>query len=63
MKASNFREREGVVFNGLAEGEYLVQVETISMASLSFHAIKEIAVAHKLFRIVKPTFFTTTVSY
>uniref|UniRef100_A0A0R3S0M2 receptor protein-tyrosine kinase n=1 Tax=Elaeophora elaphi TaxID=1147741 RepID=A0A0R3S0M2_9BILA len=61
VKASNFREREGVVFNGLAEGEYLVQVETISMASLSFHAIKEIAVAHKLFRIVKPTFFTTTV--
>ncbi|CAG9531325.1 unnamed protein product [Cercopithifilaria johnstoni] len=61
VKASNFREREGVVFNGLAEGEYLVQVETISMASLSLYAIKEIAVAHKLFRVVKPTFFTTTV--
>ncbi|VDO30198.1 unnamed protein product [Onchocerca flexuosa] len=61
VKASNFREREGVVFNGLAEGEYLVQIETISMASLSFHAIKEIAVAHKLFKIVKPTFFTTTI--
>ncbi|KAM3724039.1 Insulin-like receptor [Dirofilaria immitis] len=61
VKASNFRERDGVVFSGLAEGEYLVQVETISMASLSFHAIKEIAVAHKLFRIVKPTVFTTTV--
>uniref|UniRef100_A0A915PX02 receptor protein-tyrosine kinase n=1 Tax=Setaria digitata TaxID=48799 RepID=A0A915PX02_9BILA len=61
VKASNFREREGVVFNGLAEGEYLVQVETISMASLSFHAVKEIAVAHKLFKIVKPAFFTTTV--
>ncbi|KAL4002500.1 Protein tyrosine kinase family protein [Acanthocheilonema viteae] len=61
VKASNFREREGVVFSGLAEGEYLVQVETISLASLSFHAIKETAVAHTLFRIVKPTFFTTTV--
>lgn len=51
------------MFNGLAEGEYLVQIETISMASLSFHAVKEIAVAHKLFKIVKPTVFTTTVSH
>ncbi|VDN02334.1 unnamed protein product [Thelazia callipaeda] len=61
VKASNFREQEGVVFSGLAEGEYLVQVETISMASLSFHGIKEVATAHKLFRIVKPTFFTPMV--
>lgn len=61
MKASEFRRRGGVIFNGLAEGEYLVRVETISMASLS-HGVREIAVAHKLFRVTKSTMFTFTVS-
>ncbi|VDK56916.1 unnamed protein product [Gongylonema pulchrum] len=62
VKASDFRRHGGVTFSGLAEGEYLVQVETISMASLSSHGVKEIAVSHKLFTVVKPTVFTPTVS-
>ncbi|MFH4981021.1 hypothetical protein AB6A40_007730 [Gnathostoma spinigerum] len=58
VKASKFRNDGGVTFNGLPEGEYRVEIRTISMASYAAVSADEVVVAYAVFRIITPSLFT-----